>query len=194
VEVENAMAAKDLPAATAALEKLSNVTPNSAQVHANLIRSLDGRGSSMEKRLQKWSTFIPLALLTVRLAAQTPADWQEIQKHYKVATTAMQGGQNDIALKEFREILRLDPHNAEAHANMGVIAYTEREYAQAAEEFRAALKLRPSLWNAQAFLGMSSSASATFKRPSRTSRSRSSTMSRGTSSAKRGRAGGGGAT
>jgi tetratricopeptide (TPR) repeat protein len=155
VEVENAMAAKDLPAATAALEKLSNLTPNSAQVHASLIRSLDGRGSSMEKRLRKWSTFILLALLTVRLAAQTPADWQEIQKHYKVATNAMQGGQNDIALKEFREILRLDPHNAEAHANIGVIAYTEREYTQAAEEFRAALKLRPSLWNAQAFLGMS---------------------------------------
>jgi tetratricopeptide (TPR) repeat protein len=36
VEAENAMAAKDLPAATAALEKLSNLTPNSAQVHANL--------------------------------------------------------------------------------------------------------------------------------------------------------------
>jgi protein O-GlcNAc transferase len=30
------MAAKDLPAATAALEELSNLTPNSAQVHANL--------------------------------------------------------------------------------------------------------------------------------------------------------------
>jgi cytochrome c-type biogenesis protein CcmH/NrfG len=36
VEAENAMAAKDLPAATTALEKLSNLTPNSAQVHASL--------------------------------------------------------------------------------------------------------------------------------------------------------------
>jgi tetratricopeptide (TPR) repeat protein len=36
VEAENAMAAKDLPAATAALEKLSNLTPDAAQVHANL--------------------------------------------------------------------------------------------------------------------------------------------------------------
>jgi tetratricopeptide (TPR) repeat protein len=109
----------------------------------------------MEKGLWKWSTFVLFALLTVRLAAQNPVDWQEIQKHYKNATNAMQGGQNDAALKEFREILRLDPQNAEAHANIGVIAYTEKEYAQAAEEFRAALKLRPSLWNAEAFLGMS---------------------------------------
>ncbi|HZO99636.1 MAG TPA: tetratricopeptide repeat protein, partial [Terriglobia bacterium] len=56
---------------------------------------------------------------------------------------------------EFREILRLDPRNAEAHANIGVIDYTRKDYPSAAEEFRAALKLRPSLTNAQAFLGMS---------------------------------------
>ena len=108
----------------------------------------------MGRRLGKCLAFILFALLTVRLAAQTP-DWREIQKHYKRATDARQGGQNDAALKEFREILRLDPNNAEAHANIGVIAYAEKQYSQAAEEFRAALKLRPSLWNAQAFLGMS---------------------------------------
>jgi len=111
-------------------------------------------GYSMGEPLRKWVALIVFGLLTVRLAAQTP-DWREIQKHSRRATDARQAGQNDIAVKEFREILRLDPHNAEAHANIGVIAYTEREYAQAAEEFRAALKLRPSLWNARAFLGMS---------------------------------------
>ena len=111
---------------------------------------------TMSSRAQRGICFFILfGLLPVRLPAQTPPDWQEIQKHYKLATNAMQGGQNDTALKEFREILRLDPKNAEAHANIGVIAYTEKEYAQAAEEFRTALKLRPSLWNAEAFLGMS---------------------------------------
>jgi tetratricopeptide (TPR) repeat protein len=109
----------------------------------------------MGKGLLRWLTLALVVLLSAPLAAQTPADWQEIQKHYKRATDAMQAGQNDAAEKQFREILRLDPRNAEAHANIGVIAYTEREYAQAAQEFRAALKLRPSLWNAQAFLGMS---------------------------------------
>lgn len=108
----------------------------------------------MGNRLRKGSIFVLFALISVRLTGQIP-NWQEIQKHYKRATEAQRSGQNGIALKEFSEILRLDPHNAEAHANLGVIAYAEKAYAQAAEEFRAALKLHPSLWNAEAFLGLS---------------------------------------
>lgn len=107
----------------------------------------------IEKPLWKLPALILFALLPVRLPAQAPAR-QEIQEHYRRAQDAMQGGENEAAVKEFRKILRLDPHNAEAHANLGMIAYTAKDYAQAAEEFRAALKLRPSLWNAQAFLGM----------------------------------------
>jgi tetratricopeptide (TPR) repeat protein len=108
----------------------------------------------MGKGFRIRSIFIFLALFSVRLVGQTP-NGQEIQKHYKLATEAERAGQNDIAVREFREVLQLDPHNAEAHANLGVIAYTGKDYARAAEEFRAALKLRPSLWNAEAFLGMS---------------------------------------
>jgi tetratricopeptide (TPR) repeat protein len=108
----------------------------------------------MGKPSWKWVLLILSGSLTVRLAAQDSSR-SEIQKHYERATEARQAGHNDIAVKEFREILRLDSHNAEAHANIGVIEYTEKNYAQAADEFRAALKLRPSLWNAEAFLGMS---------------------------------------
>jgi tetratricopeptide (TPR) repeat protein len=108
----------------------------------------------MRKRFSKWSTLTLFALFPVRLAGQTP-HWLEIQKHFKRAAEAEQARQTDIAVQEFREVLRLDPHNAQAHANLGVIAYSEKDYAQAAEEFRAALKLRPTLWNAEALLGMS---------------------------------------
>jgi tetratricopeptide (TPR) repeat protein len=93
-------------------------------------------------------------LIAVPLPPQAP-DRQEIQKHYQLALEALRAKQNEVAAREFREILRLDPHNPEAHANLGAMAYTQKEYPQAAEEFRAALKLRPSLWNAEAFLGMS---------------------------------------
>ncbi|MGO9272586.1 MAG: tetratricopeptide repeat protein [Terriglobia bacterium] len=110
-------------------------------------------GYSMGNSSWKWVALFLFGSLTLRLAAQSP-DRQEIQKHYERATGARQAGQNDVAVKEFREILRLDPHNAEAHANIGVIMYAEKDYVQAAEEFRAALKLRSSLWNARAFLGM----------------------------------------
>ena len=107
----------------------------------------------MRKRRQ-----IPLALLTLTvlpfvLPAQTHPG-KAIQDHYQRAQAARQAGQNDVAVKEFQEILRLDPHNAEAHANLGVIAYSQRDYARAANEFHAALNLRPAMWNAQAFLGM----------------------------------------
>lgn len=108
----------------------------------------------VKRPLRMLPAFVFFASLPATLPAQIP-DRQEIQEHYRRAQEARQAGQNASAAKEFREILRLDPHNAEAHANLGVIAYTEKDYAQAAQEFQSALKLRPSLWNAQAFLGMS---------------------------------------
>jgi len=82
-------------------------------------------------------------------------DRNEIELHYKRAQEALRAGKSDIAAQEFREILRLQPSNAQAHANLGVIAFTGGNYTLASEEFRAALKLEPALWNATAFLGMS---------------------------------------
>jgi Tfp pilus assembly protein PilF len=99
------------------------------------------------------SALMLAAWLSLPGAAQTSSA-REMQEHYQRAQQARAAGDSKTAEREFREILRLDPHSAEAHANLGVIAYTEKTYPQAAEEFRAALKLRPSLWNAKAFLGM----------------------------------------
>jgi len=82
-------------------------------------------------------------------------DWKEIEQHYKQAQEALRDGKSDVAAREFHEILRLQPANAQAHANLGVIAFTGKDYPHASQEFRAALKLEPSLWNATAFLGMS---------------------------------------
>jgi tetratricopeptide (TPR) repeat protein len=93
-------------------------------------------------------------LASIRLAAQT-ANRAEIEQHYQRAQAALQAKQAAVAAQQFREILRLDPANASAHANLGVIAYDANDYPQAAQEFGAALKLQPKLWNAEAFLGMS---------------------------------------
>ena len=101
-----------------------------------------------------WHIFLASCLMAGnRLSAQT-SNWPEIQQHYKRAQEALEAKQDAVAIKEFREIVRLDPKNASAHANLGVIAFTQKDYAQAAKEFRAALRLQPSLWNAKAFLGM----------------------------------------
>src|SRR3990172_1943856 len=88
-----------------------------------------------------------LLIGTVLAAA---AKGQEIPAHYERAQQALKSNQPAVAAQEFRAILLLDPRNAEAHANLGVIAFTQGNYAEAAQDFRAALKLQPALWNAQA--------------------------------------------
>ena len=93
-------------------------------------------------------------VISIRLSAQT-GHAPEIQQHYQRGQEALESRQDVVAEREFREILRLDPKNASAHANLGVIAFTRKDYAQASQEFRAALKLQSSLWDAKAFLGMS---------------------------------------
>jgi len=107
----------------------------------------------MRKRKRISPALLAWALLPIGLPAQPPQG-TAIQDHYRRAQEARQAGQNDVAVKEFQEILRLDPKNAEAHANLGVIAYSQKDYSLAVNEFHAALDLRPAMWNAQAFLGM----------------------------------------
>src|SRR2546429_7233234 len=96
-----------------------------------------------------------LFLMTSAKPAPQIKNRPEIEQHYKKAQEALRAQQDAVAIREFREILRLDPRNASAHANLGVIAFTDKDYVEACQEFRAALKLQPSLRNAQAFLGMS---------------------------------------
>jgi tetratricopeptide (TPR) repeat protein len=88
------------------------------------------------------------------MVAQSPQSTQ-IRSHYERAQGDLQANRPGDAALEFQAILSLDPNNAEAHANLGLIAFAGANYEVAAREFRSALKIHPSLWNAQAFLGMS---------------------------------------
>ncbi len=51
-------------------------------------------------------------------------------------------------------MLRLDPGSVDAHANLGMLKFVEGNYQEAARQFKAVLTSSPSLWNAQAFLGL----------------------------------------
>ena len=51
--------------------------------------------------------------------------------------------------------MALDPRNTEAYANLGVIAFLQRDYRSASEDFRKALAIDPSLTKTQALLGIS---------------------------------------
>lgn len=89
----------------------------------------------------------------VNLNAQ-PEKARQIQEHYRRAQEALNANQPDLAAREFREILRLEPSSAEAHANLGLIAFARGDYVEASGEFRTALKYKPTLRKAKAFLGM----------------------------------------
>src|ERR1700676_2531492 len=83
-----------------------------------------------------------------------PARQQQIESHSRSAQEFLKNNRPDRAAQEFAAILKLDPNNVDARGNLGVLLYFQADYAKAAPELRAALKLRPALPKIQALLGM----------------------------------------
>src|SRR5579863_2410596 len=109
---------------------------------------------SQEGLMRRFVLLISLLLWSSFASGQT-SKLDEIKPHYSRAQEALKANHRDLATQEFQEILRIDPHNAEARASLGAIAFNEGNYTQAAKEFQESLRLKPDLLNAQAFLGMS---------------------------------------
>ena len=95
-----------------------------------------------------------LLMATAATGAQATSQ-RQIQVHYQRAEEALKANHSQEASNEFREILRIDPRNAEAYANLGQIAYSQQAYAEAGKWFTESLKIKPQLWDARAFLGLS---------------------------------------
>jgi tetratricopeptide (TPR) repeat protein len=94
-------------------------------------------------------------LLAISSLAQSPPDkQQQIETHSRQASEFLKNNRTDLAAREFRAILTLDPNNVDARGNLGVLLYFQGDYTKAAPELRAALKLRPALSKIQALLGM----------------------------------------
>jgi tetratricopeptide (TPR) repeat protein len=88
-------------------------------------------------------------------AAQTGASHAaEIHDHLRKAAEYLNAKDPNSALKEFDAVLALDPKNATANANLGVIAYSQRDYRNASQYLRNALATDPSLVKAQALFGI----------------------------------------
>jgi predicted Zn-dependent protease len=67
---------------------------------------------------------------------------------------ALQANNQALATQEFRAAVKLDPDNAEAHANLGVMAFFHGDCPAAEPEFQSALRASPNLANAQALLAI----------------------------------------
>jgi tetratricopeptide (TPR) repeat protein len=91
----------------------------------------------------------------IAASAQTEASRSaEIHNHLQKAEGYLNAKDPSSAVKEFDAVLALDPKNTEAFANLGVIAFFQRDYQNAAQKFRKALAIDPSLVKTQALLGI----------------------------------------
>lgn len=78
----------------------------------------------------------------------------EVREHLRKAFEFLKANDANSAVKEFDAVLALDPKNSEAYANLGVIAFVQRDYPNAAQYLRKALAIDPSLVKTEALLGI----------------------------------------
>lgn len=78
----------------------------------------------------------------------------EIQTYMGQAQAALRANHPDAAAEAYHAVLRLDPDNVEARANLGVVAMSTGNWNEAAEDLGMALKLEPTQIKVQALLGM----------------------------------------
>ncbi len=83
-----------------------------------------------------------------------PNRQQQIEIHSRAAAKYLQESKPELAVREFKDILAIDPTNVNARGNLGVVLFFENDYANAIPNLRAALKLQPSLPKIQALLGI----------------------------------------
>lgn len=95
-----------------------------------------------------------LAAITAMAAQTTTSHAAEIHDHLRKAAEYLKAKDPDSAVKEFDAVLALDPKNAEAYANLGVVAFFRHDYRNASQYLRKAVAIDPSLVKSQALLGI----------------------------------------
>jgi tetratricopeptide (TPR) repeat protein len=99
--------------------------------------------------------FILSGVLVCSSLAQSPPDQrQQIETHIQKAREFLKNNQTDLAAREFKAVVLLDPNDADARNNLGVLLFFRGDYAHAVPQLRAAVKLQPTLSKTQALLGM----------------------------------------
>lgn len=119
------------------------------------------RGTQMLKALANPGARILLLFLALSLSpagyANQPSGSRasEVQVHLQRGQAALRANDPAAAVKEYREVLNLEPKSAEAYANLGVVAFFfERDYPRASKYFGRALEINPSLVKIQALQGI----------------------------------------
>lgn len=82
---------------------------------------------------------------------QEEPDFPEV--HTKLSYVLYRDGDDEAALGQAREALKITPNNAEAHRDAGLALADMKMFHAAAEEFKTALRLKPDYQTARADLG-----------------------------------------
>src|SRR5258708_30264059 len=111
--------------------------------------------SDMRKIKRIFSLFALFLTATTASFSQTASSLQQrIQEHTRKAQEYLRENRPDLAAAEFKAIVALEPNNADARGNLGVLLFFQGAYPDAIPQLRAALKLQPALAKIQALLGM----------------------------------------
>lgn len=99
--------------------------------------------------------FVLVAVSAIPAAAQQGSTKaSEARAHLSRGEAALRANDTSTAEREFRAALSIDARNAEAHTNLGVLAYARGEYQLACGDFHKALAAQPALVKAEALLGL----------------------------------------
>lgn len=93
-------------------------------------------------------------LLSSGVCAQEKIPASELQKYLEQGQESLKSNHPDAAAQAYRAILKIDPANVEAHANLGIVAMVQGNWTAANKELSAALHLQPSQPKVQALLGL----------------------------------------
>jgi tetratricopeptide (TPR) repeat protein len=97
---------------------------------------------------------ILLSVTSTGFSQTPPSHQQQIESHKAQAQAYLSQNRPDLAAGEFKALVALEPNNADARGNLGVLLFFQGAYAEAIPQLRTALKLQPTLWKIQALLGM----------------------------------------
>jgi len=90
---------------------------------------------------------------TASVPAAPQAD-QAVLAHFRDGQQATKDGNIELAVKEYKTVLRLDPTVVEAHINLGLAYHMLGEYESAVSELATARRERPKVLGADVILGI----------------------------------------
>lgn len=117
------------------------------------LRCTPDRPPARRRAFSAFPAAVLLLLLPVAppLPAQTTASQPN---NIQLGEQALKANDQAAAATYFQKALERDPHNAEAHANLGAIAFFHGDCNTAEQNFRAALETAPGLTRVQALLAV----------------------------------------